>query len=75
MKRFNAWGTCLDCSFEGMLEYSHIEGEDYSDTEALGVMLMQHCPACETCDHTLMPIEYYQELKAELTALDMSDNE
>ena len=70
MKQFKAWGSCLDCNFEGMLEYSHIESEDYSDTEVLGVMLLQRCPACENSDHTLMPIDYYQELMAELRTME-----
>ena len=75
MKQFKAWGSCLDCNFEGMLEFSHIEGEDYSDTEALGVMLLQQCPACEASDHTLMPVEDYQELMTELHALEKDRDE
>ena len=65
--KFNAWGRCLDCHFEGMLEYCHISGEDYQDEEGSGlVMLVQHCPACETTEHTLIPVDYYQEMMIEL---------
>ncbi len=56
------WGSCLDCDYEGLLEYRHLEGEDYGDSESLGVMLLQRCPACESEAHSLIPIEYYREL-------------
>ncbi len=56
------WGSCLDCDYEGLLEYRHLEGEDYGDGEALGVMLLQRCPACESEAHSLIPIDYYREL-------------
>lgn len=63
---FRAWGQCIDCHFEGMLEYSHIEGETYEKVEA--VMLLQHCPACETTEHALIPFDYYEEMMMELRA-------
>jgi hypothetical protein len=66
--KFKAWGQCIDCHFEGMIEYSHIEGEDYEDSEAIGVMLIQHCPSCDTTEHALIPIDYYHEMLAELRA-------
>ena len=66
--KFNAWGHCFDCHFEGMLEYRHIAGEDYKDEEAVGVMLVQHCPACESTEHALIPIDYYREMMEELHA-------
>ncbi len=59
-----AWGVCTDCGYEGVLEYHRIAGEDYTP-EALGVVLLVHCPACETRVHTLLPIEYFQELIGE----------
>ena len=31
--KFRAWGQCIDCHFEGMLEYSHIEGEQYENNK------------------------------------------
>ena len=65
---FNAWGHCFDCHFEGMLEYRHITGENYSDEQAAGVMLVQHCPACESTEHALIPIDYYREMMEELQA-------
>lgn len=66
--KFKAWGHCIDCHFEGMIEYRHIEGEDYSDEQAVGVMLIQHCPSCDTTEHALIPIDYYQEMMEELKA-------
>ena len=60
--KFTAWGHCFDCHFEGMLEYCHVEGEDYNDPDAAGVMLKQTCPACETTENALIPIDYYQEM-------------
>jgi hypothetical protein len=63
-KTYIAWGTCIDCGYEGMLEYSRVSGEDYADAEALGVVLMLHCPACENSEHTLVALDYYQELIA-----------
>lgn len=67
MKRLDilaVWGICTDCGYEGMIEYRHLEGEVYDDEEALGVMLLQRCPACESSDHSLVPLEYYRELLA-----------
>lgn len=61
-KPLRAWGTCIDCGYEGMLEYFHISSEVYDDTEALGVVLLLHCPACGSNDHTLITMEYYQEM-------------
>lgn len=66
--KFTAWGQCIDCHFEGMIEYRHIEDEDYGDEEAVGVMLIQHCPSCETTEHALIPIDYYREMMLELSA-------
>lgn len=72
--KFNAWGHCFDCHFEGMLEYHHIEGEQYEEVEA--VMLIQHCPACDTTEHALIPIDYYEEMMEELRArLDAMEEE
>lgn len=56
------WGSCLDCGYEGMLEYSPLEGEDYSDPEAMGVVMILACPACGSRDHALVAIEYYREM-------------
>lgn len=56
------WGTCLDCGYEGVLEFHGVPGEHYEDPEALGVMMLLHCPACESREHTLIPMEYYREL-------------
>ncbi len=66
--KFKAWGHCFDCHFEGTIEYSYIEGEDYDDVEAIGVMLVQHCPSCDTIEHALIPIDYYQEMMEDLQA-------
>lgn len=60
----SVWGVCSDCGYEGVLEYRHVAGEDYDDPDALGVMLLQRCPACETSDNALLPIAFYHELVA-----------
>lgn len=62
---FRVWGVCIDCHFEGPIEYTHIEGEDYDDSEALGVMLIQRCPACESLEHALVPYDYYRQMLEE----------
>lgn len=63
-RTLKTWGTCLDCGYQGMLEYSEIVGEDYDDPHALGVMLLLRCPACESRDNALVAIDYYRELTA-----------
>ena len=62
---FRVWGVCIDCHFEGPIEYTHIESEDYADDEALGVMLIQRCPACESVENALIPLDYYREMMAQ----------
>lgn len=62
---YKGWGTCLDCGYEGMLEYRHMDGETYTDPEALGVVMALRCPACETHDHALLTMDYYRELLGE----------
>lgn len=62
---FKVWGVCIDCHFEGPIEYTHIEGEDYDDNEALGVMLIQRCPACESLENALIPLDYYRQMLEE----------
>ena len=47
------------------MEYTHIEGEDYTDHEALGVMLIQRCPACESVENALVPFDYYRQMMEE----------
>ncbi|MCK5640263.1 MAG: hypothetical protein KAJ19_05680 [Gammaproteobacteria bacterium] len=56
------WGSCIDCGYEGLLEYHKVEGESYDDKEAFGFMMYLYCPACESGDHSLVTMEYYQEL-------------
>ena len=48
------------------MEFTHLDGEDYADLEAMGVMLLQHCPSCDTTEHALIPIDYYREMMEEL---------
>jgi hypothetical protein len=48
-----------------MLEYTALEGEHYADPEALGVVMLLQCPACESHDHALIAIEYYREMVSE----------
>ena len=61
-----AWSKCIDCGYEGVLEYEHVEDEIYSDEEAMGVMMILRCPACDSHEHTLVPSDYYQELLSDL---------
>lgn len=61
-KTYKGWGTCLDCGYEGMLEYRPVAGESYTDPEALGVVMALRCPACESQDQTLLAMDYYHEL-------------
>ena len=66
MMKFKAWGQCIDCHFEGMLEYTHIDGEVYEEVDA--VMLVQYCPSCETTENALIPYHYYEQMMLELQA-------
>lgn len=61
-KEIKAWGHCYDCHFEGLLNYNFLEGEVYDDSEDSGVMLLQHCPACDTSENTLIPTELFHEM-------------
>lgn len=65
MVSFRVWGLCIDCNFEGPIHYSHVEGEDYNDEDAVGVLLLQRCPACGCSEHTLIPLDYYRQLLLE----------
>lgn len=60
-----AWGTCIDCGYEGMLEYFQVAGEAYDDQDSLGVMMLLHCPACGSDEHTLITMEYFDEIRRE----------
>lgn len=59
---YKGWNTCLDCGYEGLLEYTLMEGESYDDAEALGVMMELRCPACESRDNAFISAEYYAEM-------------
>lgn len=61
-KAYRAWGTCLDCGYQGSLTYTEVEGEGYTEEEDLAVVMLLSCPACESEDHALVPNEYYREL-------------
>jgi len=62
-----AWGGCIDCGYEGLLEYSRVAGESYEDDEAMGLMMLLHCPACGSEEHTLITLEYFREISEEQT--------
>ncbi len=62
MAIIKAWSLCIDCGHEGVLEYARIPGEDYSDSDALGVMLIYHCPLCEASGQTLVGMDFYREI-------------
>lgn len=72
---FKAWGVCTDCNFEGIIEYTHIEGESYDDPEDFGVMLVQCCPTCGTREHTLVPMDYYEEMLMHFLIVQKQDDE
>ena len=62
VETLQVWGVCTDCGYEGLIDYRHLEDEAYDDDDALGVMLLQCCPACDSIDHSLLPLDYYREL-------------
>lgn len=62
MVKFKAWSVCIDCGHEGVLEYSRIPGEEYDDAESIGVMMVLHCPVCDSTEHTLVANDFYQEM-------------
>lgn len=64
-EKFQAWGHCFDCHFDGLLAYHFVDGEDYTDPESLGVVLRQVCPACETAENTLIPMDHFLEMLGE----------
>ena len=64
-KAYRAWGTCLDCGYQGPLTYTEVDGEGYTGEEDLAVVMLLSCPACESEDHTLVPNDYYRELVAD----------
>ncbi|MDX1434158.1 MAG: hypothetical protein R3286_17075 [Gammaproteobacteria bacterium] len=59
---YEAWGSCEDCGFHGLVEFRHRDDEDYDDGEALGVMLDSTCPSCGQVQAVLVVIEEYQEM-------------
>lgn len=69
---FKGWNTCLDCGYEGLHEYTRIEGESYENIE-LGVMMVLRCPACESTDNAFVTVEYYAEMMALRENQDDSD--
>lgn len=73
LKIYKGWNTCLDCGYEGLLEYTFMEGESYDDAEALGVMMVLRCPACESSDNAFITSEYYIEMVALNQPQDDSD--
>lgn len=64
------WGSCIDCGYEGLLEYHKVKGESYDDSEAFGVMMYLYCPACESGEHSLVAMEYFCELLESLQSSD-----
>jgi hypothetical protein len=60
-----SWGYCIDCHYEGILDYRPLMGERYSDSEGAAVVLLLICPACGSQEHTLMPRSYFLQILAE----------
>ena len=62
MTRFDSWSQCDDCGFQGLMEFSTRDDENYDDPESLGVMMDCVCPACGGQQSVLVVIEQYQEM-------------
>jgi hypothetical protein len=62
LERYEAWSSCDECGFQGLLEFVHRDGENYEDPDALGVMLDSTCPACDYQAAVLVVTEEYQAM-------------
>ena len=62
VERFQLWGGCDECGFQGLLIFQSREDEDYADAEALGFMMDSSCPACGHEEAVLVVTEEYQEM-------------
>jgi hypothetical protein len=62
IERFQLWGACDACGFQGLLIFVSRLEEDYADAEALGFMLDSSCPACGHEEAVLVVAEEYREM-------------
>jgi hypothetical protein len=62
LERYQAWSSCDECGFQGLLEFVHREDENYDDPDALGVMLDSICPACDCQAAVLVVTDEYQAM-------------
>lgn len=61
--RYQSWSSCDACGFQGLLEFTHRDDENYDDAEALGVMLDSTCPACDHQSAVLVVMEEYHAMQ------------
>jgi hypothetical protein len=62
-RRYQSWGSCEDCGFQGLFEFQQRDDESYDDPDALGVMLDSTCPSCEFQHAVLVVIEEFQAMQ------------
>ena len=60
--RYQHWGTCDECGFQGLITFQSRSEEDYSDEDALGFMMDSSCPACGNEESVLVVVEEYLEM-------------
>jgi hypothetical protein len=62
IERFQLWGDCDECGFQGLLIFASRLEENYVDEEALGFMMDSSCPACGHEAAVLLVTEEYREM-------------
>ena len=62
IERYQHWGSCDECGFQGLLLFRSRVEEDYADEEALGFVMDSSCPSCGHEEAVLMVLEQYQEM-------------
>lgn len=60
--RYQHWGACDECGFQGLLLFQCRVEEDYADEEALGFVMDSSCPACGNEEAVLVVVEQYLEM-------------
>jgi len=62
-RSWRSWGECGSCGFQGIMTFRARSGEDYSDPEALAVMMDSECPACGAEESVLVAAEEFGEME------------
>ena len=73
-KRYQSWGSCEECGFQGLFEFRQRREENYEDPDALGVMLDATCPACGRQQAVLVVIDEFDAMKREASRLDEGED-